>query len=394
MSESLFLTDRIRDNYTETRSGASTMDSRIPAEGRMAEEGLSGADPVTIEVIVPNLSLRYSGVTATNRMIAPRIAALMKTAWLGRDAPDGVSRLHWSDLWRLRRSSSGGRPIWHARRNIEMALGVMLRALGWRLALVFTSAAQRNHTALTRWLIARMDAVIATSEISASYLRRPAIVIHHGIDTMLYQPLADRAAAWRASGLPGSFGIGCFGRLRPQKGTDVFVGAMCRLLPRYPDFTAVIVGEITPDQKSFVAKLKADVEAAGLSDRIVFLGYRPIHELPLWYQRISIYAFCSRNEGFGLTLLEAMAAENGLVASRAGAAEVVVDDGETGLLVRPGDVDGMTAALEVLMRDPERARRMGQAARQRALTEFSIDTEAARIAAVYRQVRTPAPTNS
>jgi len=347
---------------------------------------VTGAALDAIEVIVPNLSPRYSGVTATNRMIAPRIAAMFTTGWFGRDVPDGVARIAWSDLWRLRRrAASGERRIWHARRNIEMAAGVALKRCGWPLALVFTSAGQRHHKALTRWLIGQMDAVIATSEVSKSYLRRPATVIHHGIDTTRYAPPADRAAAWRESGLPGRFGIGCFGRVRAQKGTDVFVAAMCRLLPRYPDFTAVVIGEV--DDASFEAKLKADAEAAGLSNRIVFLGYRPIEELPLWYQRISIYAFCSRNEGFGLTLLEAMAAEAALVASRAGAADVVVTEGETGMLVPSGDADAMTAALESLMRDPVRAEQMGRSARVRVTSEFSIDVEAGRIAALYRQVR-------
>lgn len=344
---------------------------------------LSGAELDAIEVIVPNLSLRYSGVTATNRMIAPRLAATMKAAWLGRDAPEGVAHIGWGDLWRLRRRPM--RRIWHARRNIEMVAGVLLRVLGWPLALVFTSAAQRHHTAVTRWLIAQMDAVIAASEASAAYLRRPAIVIHHGVDTERFKPPAHRGAAWRESGLPGEYGIGCFGRVRRQKGTDVFVAAMCRLLPRYPGFTAVVIGEV--DDESLEARLRAEAAAVGLSDRIVFLGYRQIEELPLWYQRISIYAFCSRNEGFGLTLLEAMAAENALAASRAGAAEVVIADGDTGLLVPTGDIDAMTTALDSLMRDPQRAHRMGQAARAQVLARFSIEAEAARIAAVYRQVQ-------
>jgi mannosyltransferase len=356
----------------------------------VGQRSLQGAQLDALEVIVPNLSRRYSGVSATNRMISPRIAATMKAGWLGRDAPEGVAPLRWIDLLRLRRRPAGGPRIWHARRNIEMIVGVVLKALGWPLALVFTSAAQRHHKMLTRWLIGRMDAVIATSEISKSYLRVPATVIHHGIDTVVYKPPADRPAAWRESGLPGRLGIGCFGRVRAQKGTDVFIAAMCRLLPRYPDFTAVVVGEVTPDQKSFEAELKAEVAAAGLSDRVAFLGYRPIEELPLWYQRISIFAFCSRNEGFGLTLLEAMAAETALVASRAGAAEVVVAVGETGLLVPPGDVDAMTAALEALMRDPERSARMAQRARTRVTTDFSIYTEAARIATLYRQLRSAA----
>jgi mannosyltransferase len=233
-----------------------------------------------------------------------------------------------------------------------------------------------------------MDAVIATSETSKSYLHRDATVIHHGIDPERYRPPADRAAAWRESGLPGRFGIGCFGRVREQKGTDIFVAAMCRLLPSHPDWTAVVVGEITSDQGSFAAKLKADVEAVGLSRRIVFVGYRPIEELPLWYQRISIYAFTSRNEGFGLTLLEAMSAETALVASRAGAAEVVMVDGRTGLLVPPGDVDAMAAALEGLMCNPARIIQMGSDARARVMAEFSVDAEVAQIADVYRRLQT------
>ena len=85
------------------------------------------------------------------------------------------------------------------------------------------------------FLIARMDAVIATSELAAQYLRRPATVIHHGIDVDLYVPPADRPAAYAETGLPGKSGIGTFGRVRKQKGSDLFVEAMLRLLPRYPD---------------------------------------------------------------------------------------------------------------------------------------------------------------
>src|SRR5262249_6825618 len=155
------------------------------------------------------------------------------------------------------------------------------------------------------------------------------------------------AATFAATGLPGKYAIGCFGRVRAQKGTDVFVAAMCALLPNYPDFTAVIVGPA--DERAFVERLKAQVEAAGLGSRVRFLGELPIAEVPLWHQRMTIYAFTSRNEGFGLTLIEAMAAGAALVASRAGAAETVITDGETGVLVPPGDVAALVGALEPLM---------------------------------------------
>jgi mannosyltransferase len=262
----------------------------------------------------------------------------------------------------------------------------LLRALGWPLKLVFTSAAQRHHTWLTRWLIRRMDAIIATSEVSASYLKREATVITHGVDTDLYAPPQDRAAAFAESGLPGRYAIGCFGRIRAQKGSDVFVDAMCRLLPRHPDFSAVMVGAITAEQTGFANDLKKRIEAAGLASRFLITGELEIEEVQRWYQRLTIYAFTSRNEGFGLTLIEAMAAGAALVAARAGAAELVVEEGVTGKLVPTGDAGALVAALEPLMRDPAAAAAMGARARAHVLEKFSLDAEAAAIAGVYRRL--------
>jgi mannosyltransferase len=105
-----------------------------------------------------------------------------------------------------------------------------------------------------------------------------------------------------------------------------------------------------------------------------------------WYQRLTIYAFTSRNEGFGLTLIEAMAAGNALVAARAGAAELVVEDGITGVLTPPGDTDALVAALEPLMRDPPAAAAMGARARAHVVEKFSLDSEAQQIANVYRRL--------
>jgi mannosyltransferase len=229
-----------------------------------------------------------------------------------------------------------------------------------------------------------MDAIIATNDISASFLKRDATVIPHGVDTKVYKPPVDRAAAFAQAGLPGRYAIGCFGRVRAQKGSDVFVEAMCRLLPRYPDFTAVMVGAITPEQTAFANDLKKRIKAAGLQSRILITGELGIEEVQRWYQRLTIYAFTSRNEGFGLTLIEAMSVGAALVASRAGAAELVVEDGVTGVLTPPGDADALVAALEPLMRDPALAIAMGVRAQTRVLTKFSLDAEAAGIAGVYR----------
>ena len=352
---------------------------------------MTGAGPIdrgAIEVVIPNLKRRYSGGTAVNRTIAPLIAERCGAVWFGPDRPEGIAGIRLVDLLRLRFTPPKGRParIWHARRNSEMLVGLILKLLGWRLKLIFNSAGQRRKTAYTSFLVERMDLVIATSAISASFVERPTTVIHHGIDLETYRPPADRAALYASTGLPGTYAIGTFGRVRKQKGSDLFVEAMCRLLPKYPEFTAVIVGHVSVDNRPFAERLKSQIAAAGLSERIRFLGELPIEEVPLWYQRISIYVFASRVEGFGLTMIEAMAASAAVVATRAGVAEMVLADGETGFLAPIDDADALTAAIEPLMREPQRIPAIGAKARARVERDFSRKREADEIVAVYRKL--------
>src|SRR6516165_4528392 len=117
---------------------------------RKLERFVPGEDMLPIElqvqglqVIVPNLHRRYSGVTATNRMVAPKLAQIVRAAWFGSYAPDGITRMGVGDLTKLWRRRTP--LVWHARRNDEMIIGLLLRALGWPFKLVFTSAGQRHH---------------------------------------------------------------------------------------------------------------------------------------------------------------------------------------------------------------------------------------------------------
>lgn len=350
---------------------------------------LSPDELASLEVIIPNLKRRYSGGTAVNRTIAPLIAERCRAAWFGLDRPEGIPALNVTALMRLRfvPPTRDADRIWHARRNSEMLIGLVLQRLGWRLKLIFNSAGQRKKTRYTNFLVRRMDAVIATSATSASFVDRPSTIIHHGIDVETYRPPADRAAAFAATGLSGRYAIGTFGRVRKQKGIDLLVEAMLRLLPRYPDFCCVVIGFVSVENRLFVDGLKRRIAEAGLSERIRFLGELPIEEVPRWYQRISIYVFASRVEGVGLTLLEAMAAGAAVVATRAGAAETIISDNENGILTSLADVDGLVAALEPLMREPERLAEMGRKARNRIVEHFNRKREVEEILAVYRRLR-------
>lgn len=337
-----------------------------------------------IEVIAPHFKRRLSGVTSTVIQLIPRqVEAGIKIATLGPGLPAHLPKIGFFDLLRCWRLPSSGRPrIWHARRNNEMVVGVLLRfVLRMPFKLIFTSAGQRKHKKFTKWLIRRMDKVVATSTRSGSYLDVPHTVVMHGVDTTLFHPAGTADDDFAAAGLPGKYAIGCTGRVRHQKGTDLFVDAMIALLPGYPDWTAVITGWIAPEHQKFADELKAKVTAAGLDGRVVFLG--EVDDVKLWYRRFSLFVAPSRNEGFGLTPLEAMASQTAVVVSDAGAyAEMVVPD-ETGTVVPAGDGAALSDAIEPYLADPDRALRHGQNALVHVRKAFDIGNEVAGLTAVY-----------
>jgi mannosyltransferase len=337
-----------------------------------------------IEVIAPHFKRRLSGVTSTVIQLIPRqVEAGLDIVTLGPGLPAHLPRMSWLQLFGLWKGLPGGRPrIWHARRNNEMIVGVILRdALRMNLKLVFTSAAQRRHSRFTKWLIRRMDHVVATSARSGSFLDVPHTVVMHGIDTSLFHPPDSPDDAFAASGLPGHYAIGCSGRIRHQKGTDLFVDAMIALLPEFPDWTAVITGRTTPDNAAFEAELKARIERAGLQQRILFLG--EVDDVRLWYRRFQLYVAPSRNEGFGLTPLEAMASRTAVVTSDAGAYAEMVIEGETGAVVPAGDGAALTAAIKPYLDDPQLAKTHGDNALAHVRQNFDIAREVEGLGKVY-----------
>ncbi len=341
------------------------------------------------EVIVFNLKQRYTGVSATVNALVPLQLAQWRLAYCGTPLSNGVSGMTLKEAIRLSRKPPADRPfrIWHVRRDHEMAAGLWARdVLRLPIRLVFTSAAQRLHGRFPRWLISRMDAVIAITAKAAAFVPNTTAIVPHGIDLSRFVPPQDKGSAWAATGLPGRFGIGLFGRVRPEKGTDVFVDAMLRALPLLPEVTAVIAGLAQPQHQAFEDELKARIAAAGLSDRVVFLGEVPAAEVHLWYQRCLLCVACPRYEAFGLTPFEAAATGCALVCSRTGAFEELVVPAENGYLVDTGDAYGLADAVRRVMADPQTALAMGEAARRRVTERFSLEQEAAGIGRVYERL--------
>ena len=192
-------------------------------------------------------------------------------------------------------------------------------------------------------------------------------VVHYGLDS-LPEPWAENEELALPQGARVLLAVS---RLERQKGVDVAVQALARIRQVEPRAVLVVLGE-GPDRPELAA------EGVYLPGRV--------GDVAAWYRRAELLVHPARWEGFGLAILEAMLAAKPVVASRVSSIPELVVEGTTGLLVPPDDAAALAEALLSVLGDPARASAMGEAGLRRARSEFSVETMAARTAAVYSRV--------
>jgi glycosyltransferase involved in cell wall biosynthesis len=170
-------------------------------------------------------------------------------------------------------------------------------------------------------------------------------------------------------------------QLFPRKGVRFLIEAAARIKPRVPDLKVVIAGDGFERPE-----LEALAQHLGIGADVVFLGWVPNAALPQYYRSAAISVIPSLEEGFGIPAAEAMGCETPVVASDAGGLPEVVEHGVTGLVVPRGDTDALASAMESLLADPARRRRMGVAGRERALRLFDWDRTAEQFEHIYRDI--------
>lgn len=173
--------------------------------------------------------------------------------------------------------------------------------------------------------------------------------------------------------------IGCVGRLIEQKGIAYGLEAFARAYGQYADTMLVILGD-----GELRGELEGQAKALGLGNSVRFLGWQ--EDAPAWMNAFDIFLFPSLWEGFGLVLLEAMAARVPVIASCISAIPEVIISGETGILVPPRDVDGLASALTRLIADAPLRRHMGLLGRDRLETQFSVGKMTDETIRLYHEV--------
>lgn len=225
---------------------------------------------------------------------------------------------------------------------------------------------------MQRFAWSRVDQVLSVSSRLAERMARATgfplariRTIRNGVDLARFGATRRAHARSTLELAENELVIGTVGRLVPVKDHSNLLDALARLHARGIAATLVIAGD-----GPLRGTLESQVVALGLDGRVRFLGYRPDVETVL--AALDIFVLSSESEGLSNTILEAMAAGVPPVATAVGGSDELVERGVSGLLVPPKDAEALTCALAELCVSVDRRLAMGQAARERAATQFSL----------------------
>lgn len=248
----------------------------------------------------------------------------------------------------------------------------------WKYRLMYRPFLRRVLARAARIVVSSPNLADHAAELQA--FRDKCVVIPFGIDRdrLARTPAVDRRAAELRDLAPGPR-ILFVGRLVPYKGVDVLLRAMTAV-----DATALIVGD-----GPLRARLETEATRLGVGHKVRFLGPVADDEVVAHLHACDVFALPSvtHAETFGVVQLEAMTCGKPVVSTNVRSGVPWVNrHGETGLVVEPGNAGGLAAALNQLLENPARREQMGAAGAARVLSEFTLETMAARTAGLYREV--------
>jgi glycosyltransferase involved in cell wall biosynthesis len=274
----------------------------------------------------------------------------------------------------LFRSTAVAAPLarWHGARVVETYHG----REAWRRGFLPDRLVNR----LVHRVIAVSEAARAFLVHGKGYPPSKITVIPNGRDLSVFRPGQAREAVRKELSLDRTVPlVGVVGRLETQKGHTYILQAWSEIVREFPDARLLVVGD-----GALREPLQKHAWVVGAADSVMFAGFRA--DIPRLLDAMDIVCLPSLFEGMPLTVIEAAAMARPVVATAVDGTPEVVRDGRTGRLVPPADPPALAQALLELLRDPERARRMGQAARDWALLRFDLDRQVAATAHVYRRV--------
>jgi len=205
---------------------------------------------------------------------------------------------------------------------------------------------------------------------------RKVTVIHNGIDVNRFRPKVKDKALLNEFRIKDEFIIGTVGRLSKEKNIVTVLKAFKQVLKKKNNIKLLIVGD-----GSEKATLVKESSRLNIDSQVIFAGYR--EDIPDLLNIMDIFVMPSLTEGISLTLLEAMATEKPVIVTKVGGNVEIIDDGYSGIFVKPGDIEGIVDKLNDLFSDPLKKRQIAFNARQKVLKDFSLESMVNKYTSLY-----------
>ena len=231
---------------------------------------------------------------------------------------------------------------------------------------------QRYACQFADCILVNADAVKNWLTVEEGYDPSRIVVIRNGVDMARFGEAPAGERIRRELHIPPTARlVTVVSRLARLKGIEHFLEAAAALKARYSDVRFLIVGETSPPDPAYLRQLEGLSRALGVGDVVTFTGLRS--DVPAILAAADVAVMPSLNEALSNVLLESMAAGAPVVATRVGGTPEALIDGETGLLVPPGDAAAIAGAVSRLLDNPDLARRLGCAARRLIAERFSVE---------------------
>ncbi len=213
-----------------------------------------------------------------------------------------------------------------------------------------------------------------------------AVTIHSGVDCDKFKPDDTKGRTFRGRFQLGEASlVGLIARVGLGKGHEIFLGAAAKAHEAFPKTRFLIVGRAeNKEDEEREKKLRELSVRLGISDVVSFLGYQ--EDMPSVMSALDLVVVATEAEPFGRVILEAMAAGKPVIGTASGGTPELIQDGENGLLVPPRDERAIAKAILALLRNPLKAKEMGERGRKRILSDFTIDRHVKKIEGLYQEL--------
>jgi len=339
---------------------------RLPRRGFHPLVVCPGRGPLTEELVKRGVEVRFASMPPWRKIFAYPKRAVAICALRELLSTVRPALIHVNDIW------------W-VPQTIRAAMG------GPRVPIVAHVRQEIEPPKVRRYELDKVDLVLPVSRQIQQSLEKGGVVpqrlkvLYSGVDLGPLPDHEDEREIRHRFGIPAdALVLGTVANLFARKGYEVMLRALPTILTAFPQVHYVIVGS---GAAAYEARLRAVVKDLRLEHRVYFAGFQQ-SVYPL-LAAMDVYVHPALMEGFGIAVLEAMAMRKPVVATTTGGLPEIVQDGQTGVLVPPGEPDALARAIVGLLQDSTRRVAMGRAGRNRVETLFTVEAMMDRLIAAY-----------